>query len=102
MASPHRKLTRYPLWPRVAKKLAGASGENLDVDDVERKFSRAAHAMRVGLSASFAETGFARLDILHFAPLASGGLGLRFVSADRNADVVVAVRVEQGGFAGRE
>ena len=58
--------------------------------------------MCVGLPASFAKTGSAGLDVLHFAPLAAGGLGLRFVPADGNADIVVAVRVEERDFADRK
>lgn len=77
-------------------------GKDFDVDDVKRKFSGAADAMCVGLSSGLAKTGRAGLDVLHFAPLAAGGLGLSFVSADGNADVVVAVRVEERGFANRE
>ena len=78
------------------------SGKDFDVDDVEGKFSGATYAMRVGLSAGLAKTGSARLDVLHFAPLASRGLGLRSVSTEGNADVVVAVGVEERCLAGRE
>src|SRR4029077_1073455 len=88
--------------PYCARKLGRASGKDFDVDDMERKFSGAADAVRVGLSASFAKASLAGLDVLHFGPLAAVGLGLRLVSTDGNADVVVAVRVEERGFAGRE
>ena len=76
--------------------------KDFDVDDVERKLSSAAHAMRISLSTSFPETGRAGLDVLHFAPLATRWLGLRFVTADRNTNVVVAVRMEQRSFTGRK
>jgi hypothetical protein len=69
---------------------------------MEGKFSRAADAVRVGLSPSLAKSGIAGVDVLHLAPLAAERLGLSFVTAEGNADIVVAVRVKQRSFAGRE
>src|SRR5690349_24882094 len=76
--------------------------KNLDIDNVERELPGAADAMGVGLPAGLAKTGGAGLDVLPFGPLPAVGLGLCFVTADGNADVIVAVRVEERSFAGRE
>lgn len=96
---PYRLESNCSLWESLTQP---RSLNNFNVDDMKRKFSRAAHTMRIWLSSRLAESYTAAHDITGFAPLCAHLLLLHFVAAEPDGKVVVAVRMKERRFTSRE